>query len=124
MTAQLTVKWDPKNLEIKTRSVERQLRPLVIHVTTLVKSETPRKKKGKLKSMDAIVLVTAVERAIKNFIEKGEQIANENPDFSKEMLAAVEEVRTTGKYLLPTITRGQFGHKFDFGFIWDSRPYF
>ncbi|CAH1373789.1 unnamed protein product [Tenebrio molitor] len=87
---------DKQGSEIKTRSVERQLRPLVIHVTTLVKSETPRKKKGKLKSMDAIVLVTAVERAIKNFIEKGEQIANENPDFSKEMLAAVEEVRTTG----------------------------
>lgn len=31
--APITLKWDPKNLEIKTRSVERTLEPLVIQVT-------------------------------------------------------------------------------------------
>lgn len=30
--APITLKWDPKNLEIKTRSVERTLEPLVIQV--------------------------------------------------------------------------------------------
>lgn len=38
----------------------------------------------------------AVEKATENFIERGEQIANENPDIKQEMLAAVEEVRKTG----------------------------
>lgn len=35
--AQITLKWDPKNLEIKTRSVERTLEPLVIQVNAFVK---------------------------------------------------------------------------------------
>ena len=30
--APITLKWDPKNLEIKTKSVERTLEPLVIQV--------------------------------------------------------------------------------------------
>lgn len=38
----------------------------------------------------------AVKRATENFIERGEQIANMCPDIKPEMLAAVDEVRTTG----------------------------
>lgn len=56
---------------------------------------TSRKKKGRSKR--AHVLVAAVEKATENFIEVGEQIAYENPDIKQEMLAAVEEVRKTGK---------------------------
>jgi catenin alpha len=37
-----------------------------------------------------------VEKATDNFIERGEQIAYENPDITQEMLAAVDEVRKTG----------------------------
>lgn len=33
--ASITLKWDPKNLEIKTRSVERTLEPLVVQVRFL-----------------------------------------------------------------------------------------
>lgn len=33
--APITLKWDPKNLEIKTKSVERTLEPLVIQVKSL-----------------------------------------------------------------------------------------
>lgn len=44
------------------------------------------------------MLVAAVEKATENFIEKGEQIAHENPDIKQEMLAAVDEVRKTGMY--------------------------
>lgn len=39
----------------------------------------------------------AVEKATENFIERGEQIANENPDIKQEMLLAVGEVRITGE---------------------------
>ena len=31
--APITLKWNPKNLEIKTRGVERTLEPLVIQVS-------------------------------------------------------------------------------------------
>ncbi|KAE9535651.1 hypothetical protein AGLY_007552 [Aphis glycines] len=90
----ITLKWDPKNLEIRTMSVEKTLEPLVLQVTTLVNTKgTSRKKKGRSKR--AHVLVAAVEKATENFIEVGEQIAFENPDIKQEMLAAVEEVRKT-----------------------------
>jgi len=69
-------------------------------VTTLVNTKgTSRKKKGRSKR--AHVLVAAVEKATENFIEVGEQIAFENPDIKQEMLAAVEEVRKTGKFKIP-----------------------
>ena len=54
-----------------------------------------KKKKGRSKR--AHVLVAAVEKATANFIERGEQIAYENPDIQQEMLAAVDEVRKTGE---------------------------
>jgi len=88
------MKWNPKNLEIKTRTVEKTLEPLVMQVTTLVSSKTSQKKKGKSKR--AHVLVAMVERATENFVERGEIIAVENPEIKTEMLGAVEEVRTTG----------------------------
>lgn len=42
-------------------------------------------------------MVAAVEKATENFIERGEQIAYENPDITQEMLLAVDEVRKTGQ---------------------------
>lgn len=92
----INMKWDPKNLEIRTMSVEKTLEPLVLQVTTLVNTKGPSKKK-KGRSKRAHVLVAAVKKATENFIEKGEQIAYENPDIKQEMLSAVEEVRITGK---------------------------
>ena len=41
-------------------------------------SKSPQKKKGKSKR--AHVLVAAVERATANFVERGQQIAAENPE--------------------------------------------
>lgn len=90
--------WDIKNLEIRTRSVEKTLEPLVMQVTTLVNtSGASRKRKGKSKR--AHVLVAAVEAATANFIEQGKVIADENPDISKEMLENVEEVRKAGEIM-------------------------
>eukprot|EP00096_Caligus_rogercresseyi_P008841 TRINITY_DN2865_c0_g1_i2.p1 TRINITY_DN2865_c0_g1~~TRINITY_DN2865_c0_g1_i2.p1 ORF type:complete len:919 (-),score=280.05 TRINITY_DN2865_c0_g1_i2:580-3336(-) len=88
--------WNPQHLEIKTRSVEKTLEPLVMQVTTLVaSSKSPSKKKGKSKR--AHVLVAAVEKATANFVERGRLIAKENPDIESEMLSAVEQVLATGE---------------------------
>jgi len=92
---ELSLKWNPQNLDIKTRSVEKTLEPLVMQVTTLVSSKSPLKKKGKSKR--AQVLVAAVEKATENFVEKGELIALENPSINKEMTQAVAEVKSTGE---------------------------
>ncbi|KAF7490517.1 Catenin alpha [Sarcoptes scabiei] len=89
------VKWDPKNLEIRTLSVEKTLEPLVMQVTTLVNTKGPSKKK-KGRSKRAHVLVAAVEQATQNFILRGEEIAMENPDIKVDMLGAVDEVRKAG----------------------------
>ena len=111
-TQQVSFNWSPKNLEIKTRTVERTLEPLVmqvkkfsnenclkqgrfLQVTTLVSSKSPTNKKGKSKR--AIVLVAAVERATENFVERGEVIAMEHPEIKAEMLVCVEEVRGPGR---------------------------
>ena len=91
----LGLNWNPKHLEIKTRSVEKTLEPLVMQVTTLVSSKSPQKKKGKSKR--AHVLVAAVERATANFVERGRIIARENPEIEPEMLQAVDEVQHTGE---------------------------
>jgi len=89
--------WNPRHLEIKTRSVEKTLEPLVMQVTTLVSSKSPQKKKGKSKR--AHVLVAAVEKATANFVERGRIIAQENPDIEPEMLGAVDEVMKTGEVM-------------------------
>lgn len=93
---QIALKWDPKNLEIRTMSVEKTLEPLVLQVTTLVNTKGAASTKKKGKSKRASVLVLAVTKATENFIERGEQIANENPDIKLEMLEAVDEVRKHG----------------------------
>nr|CAI5850475.1 unnamed protein product [Callosobruchus analis] len=73
----------------------KNIRTISLQVTTLVNTKGPsKKKKGKSKRANA--LVSTVEKATENFIEKGEQIAKENPDITDEMLAAVDEVRRTG----------------------------
>ena len=54
-----------------------------------------KKKKGRSKK--AHVLSAAVMKATENFIGKGEEIANENPEIRNEMLAAVDDVRKTGE---------------------------
>lgn len=96
MMGTLNIKWDPKNLEIRTKSVEKTLEPLVTQVTTLVNQKGPsNKKKGRSKK--GHVLAAAVQKATQNFVEKGEEIAQENPDVKDDMLAAVDEVRKTGE---------------------------
>ncbi|BFY98742.1 hypothetical protein BsWGS_01782 [Bradybaena similaris] len=92
----LQMKWDPKNLEIRTKSVEKTLEPLVTQVTTLVNQNGPsNKKKGR--SRKAHVLSATVQKATENFIIQGKQIAHDFPEVENDILAAVEEVRKTGE---------------------------
>jgi len=92
----LQIKWDPKNLEIRTKSVEKTLEPLVTQVTTLVNQNGPsNKKKGRSKK--AHVLSAAVQKATENFIIQGEHIAHDFPDVEHDMLIAIDEVRKTGE---------------------------
>jgi len=94
----LEFSWDLRNADITTRSVERMLDPIVKQVTTLVNTQgASSKKKGRSKR--AHVLVAAVEAATANFIQRGEEIAYQNPDIKVEMLQAVEEVRKSGEVM-------------------------
>ena len=57
--AQQQLHWNPRHLEIKTRTVEKTLEPLVMQVTTLVSSKSPQKKKGKSKvSLNALKAIS------------------------------------------------------------------
>ena len=66
-------------------------------VTTLVNAGGMNQQKGKSKR--GAVLVQTVEHATANFVSKGEQIANENPELRTELLAAVDEVRISGEVM-------------------------
>ncbi|XP_035671720.1 catenin alpha-2-like isoform X6 [Branchiostoma floridae] len=90
-----TLKWDPKNLEIKTHSVEKTLEPLVTQVTTLVNTKgNSGKKKGRSKK--AHVLSALVKKATETFIDKGEIIAKDYPDIQDDMMAAIDDCKKTG----------------------------
>ena len=67
-------------------------------MTTLVNQSGPsNKKKGRSKK--ANVLSAAVSKATENFIIRGEEIAEENPEVRTDMMAAIDEVKSTGGYL-------------------------
>lgn len=97
-SAAVNARWNLKDLEIRTYSVENALRPLAIQVTTLSNMKNS-KKKGRGKSKRAKVLILTVEKATEKFIEKGMQIAEENSEVKEQMLAAVEEVKLAGMYV-------------------------
>jgi len=96
-------KWDPKAIEIQTRTVEQILQPLVNEVTTLVQTRDVRggvgggRKKGR--SRKAETLLASVLDSVENFMNAGKTIAAENPEEEKEMLIAVGEVGAAGESL-------------------------
>lgn len=57
----IALKWDPKNLEIRTMSVEKTLEPLVLQVTTLVNTKGPSKKKKGTSLISIMILVLIFE---------------------------------------------------------------
>uniref|UniRef100_A0A6P4E205 Uncharacterized protein LOC108038178 n=1 Tax=Drosophila rhopaloa TaxID=1041015 RepID=A0A6P4E205_DRORH len=89
---QIALKWDPKNLEIRTMSVEKTLEPLVLQVTTLVNTKGPsKKKKGALQDLSLGTAITAIyhnnKRATSvSFDRRLVRKSNKNPFLSSKHL--------------------------------------
>ncbi|KAL3119968.1 hypothetical protein niasHT_007096 [Heterodera trifolii] len=93
--------FDPRNLEIKTRSVEHTLLPLVQQISTLVTFQkesiiTGSRPKSERALRAALKIGTAVEAAVERFVAVGETIADENPDIQPELYDACNEARMAG----------------------------
>ncbi|KAM6183147.1 alpha-catulin [Erethizon dorsatum] len=83
-------------LEIKTRSVEQTLLPLVSQITTLINHKDNTRKSDK--TLQAIQRVgQAVNLAVGRFVKVGEAIANENWDLKEEINIACIEAKQAGE---------------------------
>lgn len=92
-------KWDSKNLEIKSKSVELTLVPLVTQITTLVNHKDHGRRTDRArKAIHEIGKVVAI--AVERFVTVGEQIAEENEDVANEMREACEEAKKSGQSIL------------------------
>ncbi|XP_038072422.1 alpha-catulin-like isoform X2 [Patiria miniata] len=90
-------KFDSKNLEIKTKSIEQTLVPLVTQITTLVNHREKVGKKSE-KTCKAIERVgQAVNLAIERFVSVGEAIGDNNADIKEDMFDACREARLAGE---------------------------
>ncbi|CAF3642728.1 unnamed protein product [Rotaria socialis] len=89
-----------KSLEIKTKSIEATLVPLVTQISTLVNfKERPRTSlTANEKTLQAINRVgEAVHLAVERFVSVGESIANENPEIKSDLIDACREARSAGE---------------------------
>ncbi|XP_075777647.1 alpha-catulin isoform X2 [Pelodiscus sinensis] len=83
-------------LEIRTRSVEQTLVPLVSQITTLINHKDKPKRSDK--TLQAIQRVgQAVNLAVERFVTVGEAIANENRELKEEMSIACTEAKRAGE---------------------------
>ncbi|XP_043396251.1 alpha-catulin isoform X4 [Chelonia mydas] len=83
-------------LEIRTRSVEQTLVPLVSQITTLINHKDKPKRSDK--TLQAIQRVgQAVNLAVGRFVTVGEAIANENRELKEEMSIACIEAKRAGE---------------------------
>ncbi|CAK5113131.1 unnamed protein product [Meloidogyne enterolobii] len=93
---QTSASFDPRNLEIKTHSVEQTLLPLVQQISTLVNFKETILTGGRPKSdralRAALKIGTAVEAAVERFVAVGETIADENPDIQPELYDACSSI--------------------------------
>ncbi|KAM4539202.1 alpha-catulin [Odontesthes bonariensis] len=82
-------------LEIKTRSVEQTLIPLVSQITTLINhKDKPKKSERTLAAIHRVG--QAVSLAVGRFVAVGEAIASENQELKDEMGQACFEARRAG----------------------------
>lgn len=92
-------RWDAKNLEIRTRSVEQTLVPLVAQITTLVNL----KEKIKLNDRARQILKNvgeSLQKAIESFTDVGQAIAAENDDIMEDMTDACSEAVKSGDIII------------------------
>jgi hypothetical protein len=83
-----------KDLEARTRAVERALGPLIEQITDIGRGEL-----DPVRPLSPSVekLAAVAQRATETFVSVGEQIASENPVFQEELLLACNEVRVAGE---------------------------
>ncbi|XP_072364829.1 alpha-catulin isoform X3 [Scyliorhinus torazame] len=94
-------------LEIKTRSVEQTLIPLVTQITTLINhKEKPKKSEKTLRAIQRVG--QAVSLAVGRFVTVGEAIANENEELKEEMYFACQEARRAGECIAQLTDVGAF----------------
>ncbi|XP_033728818.1 alpha-catulin-like isoform X1 [Pecten maximus] len=83
------------SLEIRTKSVEQTLIPLVTQITTLVNHKDRPKVTDK--TAKALIRVgQAVSLAVDRFVIVGQSIADDNDDIRQDMCEACEEARSAG----------------------------
>lgn len=90
-----------KTLEIKTKSIEATLVPLVTQISTLVNFKEKPRSTNNEKSLQAINRVgEAVHMAVERFVSVGESIASENVEIKTDLIEACREARNSGKNFL------------------------
>ncbi|XP_055461351.1 alpha-catulin isoform X3 [Psammomys obesus] len=100
--------FDP-GLEIRTRSVEQTLLPLVSQITTLINHKDNTKKSDK--TLQAIQRVgQAVNVAVGRFVKVGEAIANENWDLKEEITIACIEAKQAGETIAALTDVAKLNH--------------
>ncbi|XP_065052441.1 alpha-catulin-like isoform X2 [Rhopilema esculentum] len=92
-------RWDAKNLEIRTRSVEQALVPLVAQITTLVNLKERIKLTDKSKQI-LKAAGTNIQKAIDSFSNVGQTIAAENDDIADDMNETCSEALKSGEIIL------------------------
>ncbi|XP_050460236.1 alpha-catulin isoform X5 [Cataglyphis hispanica] len=86
---------DPATLEIKTRSIEQTLLPLVKQISTLISHrERPLCSDRSLRAVARVG--QAVNLAVERFVTVGETIADDNPEIKQDMYEACKEARIAG----------------------------
>ncbi|XP_022186503.2 alpha-catulin isoform X2 [Nilaparvata lugens] len=86
---------DQNTIEVKTKSIEQTLLPLVKQISTLV-SHRERALCSE-RSVRAVARVgQAVNLAVERFVTVGETIADDNPEIKTEMYIACKEARAAG----------------------------
>ncbi|XP_028046681.2 alpha-catulin isoform X2 [Monomorium pharaonis] len=86
---------DPATLEIKTRSIEQTLLPLVKQISTLISHrERPLCSDRSLRAVARVG--QAVNLAVERFVTVGETIADDNPAIKQDMYEACKEARVAG----------------------------
>ena len=89
--------WDPGNIEIRTKSMQTNLEPLVINVRKLINHD--RVVVLKRRSEKSRIVLEDIRRAVVTFIDIGEHIAKDNPSHESELLDCIDEVELSGQNL-------------------------
>ncbi|XP_071822639.1 alpha-catulin-like isoform X2 [Apostichopus japonicus] len=87
--------YSGRSLEIRTRSIEQTLVPLVSQITTLVNHrEVSKRSERTCRAIERIG--QAVSLAVERFVNVGEALAEEHHELREEMFRACQEARLAG----------------------------